>query len=191
MGRVASVGSVTGSEPREDVSPNDNPAPDGTLGPEVRAAPDVVAAPEPAATESGQSPTPDTTLERRAFVRRMGSDAVRTAGSVFSLSRILTRSAVAAGQAVATELESLQVGNAAEEPNLGAAGGAGVFDPAAAGPPAPEASKPPESSRPTEPASPLPIPASLLLDADQRLLLAAAVSAVRSEERRVGKECRL
>ena len=58
----------------------------------------------------------DPAFERRAFVRRMGSDAVRTAGSIFSVSRILTRSAAAAGQAVMTELESLQVGNAAEEP---------------------------------------------------------------------------
>ena len=45
----------------------------------------------------------------------MGTDAVRTAGSMFSLSRILTRSAAAAGQAVIGELESMQVGNAAEE----------------------------------------------------------------------------
>jgi nitroimidazol reductase NimA-like FMN-containing flavoprotein (pyridoxamine 5'-phosphate oxidase superfamily) len=38
----------------------------------------------------------------------MSSDAVRTAGSVFNLSRMLTRSATAAGQAVMGELEALQ-----------------------------------------------------------------------------------
>ena len=45
----------------------------------------------------------------------MSTDAVRTAGSVFSISRVLTRSAVAAGQAVAGELEGLQHGTAAME----------------------------------------------------------------------------
>jgi nitroimidazol reductase NimA-like FMN-containing flavoprotein (pyridoxamine 5'-phosphate oxidase superfamily) len=76
----------------------------------LQASPDASTAPNP----TSAAPV-DPTLERRAFVRRMSSDAVRTAGSVFGLSRLLTRSAVAAGQAVMGEFGAIQVGNAADE----------------------------------------------------------------------------
>src|SRR5207253_8354876 len=66
-------------------------------------------------TDGGAESDPDA-VERRAFVRKMTTDAVGVAGTLFNFSRILTRSAVAAGEAVMGELEGLQLGHAAEEP---------------------------------------------------------------------------
>lgn len=119
-------------------------------------------------------------LERRAFVRRMGGDAVRTAGSVLGISRILTRSATAAGQTVISELERMQAG----DPPAAAIGGTppdatiGTADPPPehapiAGPvPAPPAA-------PAIAAAPAPPSAQMLpVDDDQRSILEAARTAV-------------
>ena len=106
MAPATPAGSGTSAAPAA-AEPGTSVTEPGTSEPPSAAAAGAPAIPPAAAV--------DPALERRAFVRRMGSDAVRTAGSVFSISRILTRSATAAGQAVMTELESLQVGNAAEE----------------------------------------------------------------------------
>ena len=119
----------------------------------------------------------------------MGGDAARTVGSVFSLSRILTRSAAAAGQAVIGELQGLQAG--------GTAAGEAAEPPAAAeeaGAAATEVPSPPEIATPaavpapaaaeaaTQATAPLPNPAAprqpLMLDADQRAILEAAAAAV-------------
>ena len=140
-----------GNPPVErDPTAPDVPAPAST----APATPVTAAAAVPVAPSGPPAPPVDPALERRAFVRRMGSDAVRTAGSVFSLSRILTRSAAAAGQAVMTELESLQVGNAADE--------AVAPPPVAAGAiPANEEPAPPaEALTPPADASTAPAPAS-------------------------------
>ena len=158
-----------------------DPAPAGH--PSMAGPADTASAAEGAVLEDA---TPvDPAFERRAFVRRMSGDAVRTAGSVFSISRILTRSAVAAGQAVMGELQALDAG--------AAAGSAGppVAEPALAPPPdeppvpgAPDSASAPAVAQPpvAEPAhagsrSPAERPA-LLLDADQRAILESATTAV-------------
>jgi nitroimidazol reductase NimA-like FMN-containing flavoprotein (pyridoxamine 5'-phosphate oxidase superfamily) len=145
--------------------------------------PPVDDAPADPAGLSGAAVEPDPdTVQRRAFVRKMTNDAVGIAGTLFNVSRILTRSAVAAGEAVIGELEGLQPGNAAEETaeenqSAGpasrsdstsaapASGRSAAPEPAAPGPSAAEPGLPP--SRPV-----------LLLDADQRAILEAATSAI-------------
>jgi nitroimidazol reductase NimA-like FMN-containing flavoprotein (pyridoxamine 5'-phosphate oxidase superfamily) len=121
-------------------------------------------------------------LERRAFVRRMGTDAVRTAGSVLGLSRILTRSAAAAGQTVISELERMQVGDPAAEAVIGAPADVTIVEAAEALPevetPAPVASAPSAAPAPAAPAAAAPIAATLAVDDDQRAILEAARSAV-------------
>jgi hypothetical protein len=139
--------------------------------------------PSDAAEAADPTPATDETpdaVARRAFVRRMGTDAVRTAGTVFSLSRILTRSAVAAGQAITTELEGLQVGDPAEE--VVAPEAAVAVEATPAEPPA----LPAESAAPTEsvlsapPAALAVDPARppLTIDPEQRAILEAAPSAI-------------
>jgi len=107
---------------------------------------------------------------------------------MFSLSRILTRSAAAAGQAVINELESLQVGNAAEEaasvPVAVGVSDAIALDPGAA--PAPGA-EPTTASDPTPapvapsaptPPPPPPGPPVVPIDAIQLAILEAATTAI-------------
>src|SRR5262245_22865759 len=105
-------------------------------------------------------------VERRQFVRRMGNDAVGIAGSVFGLSRVIRRSAAAAGKAIASELEGLQ-----PKPDIEA-------EPVASAP-IPEPSPPASASEAIAPTpAPAPVaaptpkaPPPLTVDADQRALL--------------------
>lgn len=127
----------------------------------------------------------DPAFERRAFVRRMGGDAVRTAGTVFSMSRILSRSAVAAGQAAMSELQSLGAGGVAGNADAPPVEAAVMTTPDELPSPAPTGSAPMAAVPPAfavEPervASPSPgLRPALLLDADQRALLEGATTAV-------------
>ncbi len=127
----------------------------------------------------------DPAFERRAFVRRMGGDAVRTAGTVFSMSRILSRSAVAAGQAAMSELQSLGAGGVAGNADGPPVEAAVMTTPDALPSPAPTGSAPMAGEPPgfaaEAGAAESPPPAqrpALLLDADQRAILEAATTAV-------------
>src|SRR5205823_13876071 len=126
-------------------------------------------------TDRGAESDPDA-VERRAFVRKMTTDAVGIAGTLFNFSRILTRSAVAAGEAVMGELEGLQLGNAAEEPagqsETTATEGVAVED----APGAPLWAQPAGQESPGAVASPAPPEATI--GADQRAILEATTSAV-------------
>ena len=109
---------------------------------------------------------------------------------MFSLSRILTRSAAAAGQAVINELESLQVGNAAEEaasvPVAVGVSDAIALDPGPASAPgtgSPAASDPtPTPVGPSAPSPPPPGPPVVPIDAGQLAILEAATSRHRRGE---------
>jgi len=81
-------------------------------------------------TSSGPGPTaaPAQALQRREFVRRVTTDAVVMAGRFYSLSRVITRSASAAGQAVMADLDSIR---REQEPESGTA----PEDPSSAEPP--------------------------------------------------------
>lgn len=129
---------------------------------------------ERATDDAPVSPAEADALERRAFVRRMGTDAVRTAGTVFSLSRILTRSAAAAGQTVINELERIQVGDPAAEPAAPVVGAPPDVTLAAV-----EASMPAiVDPAPPRPPAPVPVLPELRLDGGQRAILEAARTAV-------------
>jgi nitroimidazol reductase NimA-like FMN-containing flavoprotein (pyridoxamine 5'-phosphate oxidase superfamily) len=128
-----------------------------------------------------EAPVASDALERRAFVRRMGGDAVRTAGSVFSLSRILTRSAAAAGQAVMGELEALQTGTGVAEPTTVSTDAGAMARPVDTTIEAGQAPPTAATSEPTAATAPDPPPASrppLLIDEDQRAMLEAGSAAV-------------
>jgi nitroimidazol reductase NimA-like FMN-containing flavoprotein (pyridoxamine 5'-phosphate oxidase superfamily) len=124
----------------------------------------------PGSVEAADGSDPDA-VERRAFVRKMTTDAVGIAGTLFNFSRILTRSAAAAGQAVMGELEGIQLGNAAEE--TGGENGPGTQ-------PQPEARR--SEPAPVEPAlagpGAAPSHSAVLIDAEQRAILDAATSAI-------------
>jgi nitroimidazol reductase NimA-like FMN-containing flavoprotein (pyridoxamine 5'-phosphate oxidase superfamily) len=157
--RVVSVGRMNEPQPGADAA-----TPDGAgVVPDAPSGPDA-----PADATSGATGAAHDAFERRAFVRRMSGDAVRTASTVFGLSRMLTRSAAAAGQAVMGELEAIQVGNAGQDPLNLPSGDAS----APVGPPAIAAA--PE----IWPAVPPVQPPELLLDADQRAILEEAASAI-------------
>jgi nitroimidazol reductase NimA-like FMN-containing flavoprotein (pyridoxamine 5'-phosphate oxidase superfamily) len=159
--------------------------------------PGLLPATDTAAIEPGTI-TDAAAFERRAFVRRMTTDAVGIAGGIFSLSRVLRRSAAAAGQAVANELEGLQLAGAqgtasssADRPESSAGEPgteAGVPDalgssPAPSPPAAFVATTPFAPSPPSGPTEELPLaPATpprpaLLMDAEQIALLEAATVA--------------
>jgi len=95
----------------------------------------AAAAESPAASASASDQTliAGDGLQRREFVRRLTSDAVVMAGKFYSLSRVITRSATAAGQAVIADLESIRRDQGPEGATGAEAAGSG--GPAVAGAP--------------------------------------------------------
>ena len=123
-----------------------------------------------ASAPTGDSPAE---LERRAFVKQMATDTVSMAGRIAGFSRIITRSATAAGQAMITELGAMQAEAAEPVAETGAPVGEGVPQApdvavatvATADPPAPDPAPPPVAAARPEP--PAPVRPKLTVDAEQ------------------------
>lgn len=137
-------------------------------------------------------PTPATDppgMERRAFVRRMTTDAVGVAGRVFGLSKALTRGAVAAGLAVRENLDAVATEQGVVAPIEAAANSAEPDVPDAVEDeptaltleaPAPMTAREPEpDARPAPPAPPPPAsPSPPRVTDAQAAILAAATTAI-------------
>lgn len=131
-------------------------------------------------------------LERRQFVRQVSSDAVSLAGRMYSLSRVITRSVAAAGQAVADELGGIEAASAVEgSPGGTEAGGteagrteagadAGFEPPVDSVAPRGDATSTPEPPSPAPAASPPPVapPPRPVLEPQQVATLESALRAV-------------
>ncbi len=162
---------------------NDSPDPTDSTDPaDPAATPDSAADAAPAADVDGGDG-----LERRAFVRQMGTDTVGMAARLYGFSRIIARSATAAGAAMMSELES--IGGRSEpvdvpEPPVPLDGATSGPDPLTMAPSLDAPGPPIESVPPMEPMAPppqpLPPPAKPAArpDAAQAAILEAATSAI-------------
>jgi nitroimidazol reductase NimA-like FMN-containing flavoprotein (pyridoxamine 5'-phosphate oxidase superfamily) len=146
------------------------------------------------AVDAAGDPAADAdSVERRQFVRRIGTDAIGMAGTFMGLSRMLTRGVMAASEAVATELggmtnegETVVRGGmldaaAGMDADGESAEGLEVDDEAPVGQPeAAVVAANPVLPSPVLPSPVLPSPVlpTLAIDADQAALLGAATSAV-------------